>query len=289
MFGKIKFFGIYGIILLVFMSCTSGQQQPTPSKPSGQEVKSAPSKEITIRNVCKETVYYTIKPVSTSGAPVQKTIAIGVIDRYPGDISLNIAFKRGTEWIRYKLDPGMPYSFRYDENSDIELYDGSHGREDAVDLAPYVPTPAIVVDKMLKMAWVNKNDTVYDLGCGDGRIVISAAQQFGAKGVGIDLDEKLIAEARQKAKLAGVAGRIEFRAEDVTKSDLSQATVVTIYLLTESNELLRPLLEEQLRSGTRVVSHNYDIPGWKEKEIDYILLKTADGEEHTIYLYRKYP
>jgi len=273
-------------IWMVF-SCTSRPHQPSQPEISEQESQSAPSQEITIRNVCKETVHYTIKPVTTSGAPVQKTIAIGVIDRFPGGIGLNISFKRGTEWIRYKLDPGMPYSFRYDENGDIELYDGSHGREDAVDLAPFVPTPAIVVDKMLEMALVNKNDIVYDLGCGDGRIIITAAKQYGAKGVGIDLDKKLIEEARQKAKAAGVAGRIEFRLEDVTKSDLSQATVVTIYLLTESNELLRPLLEDQLRSGTRVVSHNYDIPGWKGKEINYVMLKTDDGEEHTIYLYRK--
>jgi SAM-dependent methyltransferase len=198
-----------------------------------------------------------------------------------------ISFRRNSAWVRYRLDAGRPYSFRYDENGDLELYDGSHGREDAADLAPYVATPLTVVEKMLEMAEVTENDVVYDLGCGDGRIVITAAKKYGARGVGIDLDPERIDESRRNAREAGVESLVEFRMEDATRADLSDATVVTLYLLTESNALLRPMLEQSLKPGARVISHNYDIPGWDEHEIGYSSVNAPDGEEHSIYLYRR--
>lgn len=247
----------------------------------------AQQKEITIRNITDETVQYRIKAVRSTDEPKKHSIKVDVIDRLPGEEPLTIYFERQDGTQSYVLDPGMPYSFRYDENGDLELYEGSHGREDAIDLAPYVSTPPAVVEKMLEMARVDKNDVVYDLGCGDGRIVIMAAVKYGARGVGIDLDPERIKESNLYAKGAGVENLVQFRIEDVTKSDISQATVVTMYLLTESNELMRPSLEKQLKPGVYVVSHNYRIPGWELKLVDEAEIKGEDGGNHNIYAYRR--
>ncbi len=124
---------------------------------------------------------------------------------------------------------------------------------------PFVPTPQPVVDRMLELAKVGKDDMLYDLGSGDGRIVITAAQEHGARGVGIDLNPERIAEAKANAKKAGVEDRVEFRQADLFKTDLSKANVVTLYLLTSVNYKLRPQLWEQLGVGTRVVSHAFDM------------------------------
>ncbi|MES3019970.1 MAG: methyltransferase domain-containing protein [Pseudomonadota bacterium] len=124
---------------------------------------------------------------------------------------------------------------------------------------PFVPTPQAVVDRMLEIANVKKNDIVYDLGSGDGRIVITAATKYGAKGVGIDLDPERIKEARANAVNAGVGKQVMFIAGDLFKADLSDATVVTLYLLNSVNRDLRPQLWRQLKVGTRVVSHAFDM------------------------------
>jgi predicted RNA methylase len=181
----------------------------------------------------------------------------------------------------------MAYSFRNNEDGNLELYEGSHGRTDAPDLAPYVPTPMVVVEKMLEMAKVTGSDILYDLGCGDGRIVITAAKKYGTRGVGIDLEPERIKESKAYAKQAGVEDLVEFLLQDVMKSDISKATVVTLYLLPESNAILRPILEEQLKDGARVVSHNYHMPDWQAREIAYQEVTTGDGEMHTIFVYKK--
>lgn len=124
---------------------------------------------------------------------------------------------------------------------------------------PYVPTPQPVVDRMLQLANVKQGETLYDLGSGDGRIVITAARQYGARGVGIDLDPERIREARANAKKAGVGERVRFIAGDLFKADLSDANVVTLYLLNSVNRDLRPQLWKQLKVGTRVVSHAFDM------------------------------
>ncbi|MDH4197143.1 MAG: class I SAM-dependent methyltransferase, partial [Candidatus Aminicenantes bacterium] len=185
----------------------------------------------------------------------------------------------------YSLEAGKPYCFRYDTNGLLEIYIGSHSREDVYDLAPFVPTPMVVVEKMLEMAEVTSRDTVYDLGCGDGRIVIMAARKYGARAVGIDLDENLLREARFNASAGGVSSLVEFINQDVTKADISAATVVTLYLLPESNLILKPLFIRQLRRGTRVVSHNYRIDGWEDREKESVTLKDEEGEDHNVYLY----
>jgi SAM-dependent methyltransferase len=130
----------------------------------------------------------------------------------------------------------------------------------------FVPTPQEVVDGMLKLARVTKNDVVYDLGSGDGRIVITAALNHGARGVGIDLDPKLIAEARENARKAGVSDRVTFIEGDIFEADISDATVVTLYLLSSINERLRPKLTSELRPGTRIVSHAFRMGDWQPDE-----------------------
>ena len=134
---------------------------------------------------------------------------------------------------------------------------------------PYVPTPQEVVDEMLRMANVTKNDFVIDLGSGDGRIVITAAQKYGARGMGIDINPERIAEARANAKQAGVTNLVEFRQGDLFKAELGKATVVTMYLLSSVNMKLRPKLFRELKPGTRIVSHAFDMGEWKPE-------KTAD-------------
>ena len=124
---------------------------------------------------------------------------------------------------------------------------------------PYVPTPQPVVNGMLRLAKVGKGDVVYDLGCGDGRIVITAAVRYGARGVGIDIDRDRIQEARRNADDAGVSRLVQFRQEDLFQANFSPATVVMLYLLPELNLKLRPQLWRQLKVGTRIVSHTFDM------------------------------
>lgn len=143
----------------------------------------------------------------------------------------------------------------------------------------YEPSPPEVVREMLRLAEVTPKDVVYDLGCGDGRIVIAAAKEFGARGVGIDIDPQRIAESQENARKAGVAGRVRFRNEDLFDSDIREATVVTLYLWPWVNLKLRPKLWKELKPGTRVVSHSHDMGDWTpEREIE------VDG--HRIYLWR---
>ena len=148
---------------------------------------------------------------------------------------------------------------------------------------PYVPTNEAVVEQMLKMAKVGKNDVIYDLGSGDGRIVITAVQRYGAaRGVGIDIDPERIAEARENAQKAGVADRVKFVQGDLFKAEIRDATVVTMYLLQEVNLRLRPKLLRELRPGTRVVSHNYHMGDWAPKEKATV---PVDGIDHTVYFW----
>lgn len=141
---------------------------------------------------------------------------------------------------------------------------------------PYVPTPQAVVDRMLKLAKVGKNDVLFDLGCGDGRIVVTAAK-MGARCTGIDIDPERIAEAKENAKKAGVTDRVTFRQANLFDTDLSSASVVTLYLLPTINTRLRPQLWKQLKVGSRVVSHAFDMGAeWPPEKTE-----TVDGR--TIY------
>lgn len=243
--------------------------------------------ETTIRNVTSKSVRYSIKPVDSSAKSEKRKLKPGGIDRFLKFDNFDVTFKQGKKLITRRIYRGCPYSFRLNEEKKLTLYDGSHGRTDAPDLAPYVPTPTFVVEKMLEMAHVDSEDILFDLGCGDGRIVIAAAEKYGAQGVGIDIDPMRISESRANAILAGVEDRVEFLQQDVMKIDFSKATILALYLLPESLEMLRPLFEHMLEPGTYVVSHNYSIPGWEEKEVDYVALKEDSGKIHTIYVYRR--
>ena len=133
----------------------------------------------------------------------------------------------------------------------------------------YVPTPHEVVDDMLRLANVGKSDLLYDLGSGDGRIAIAAAKKFGIRAVGIDIDPERIREANENARRAGVTHLVESRQEDLFKADFREATVITLYLLPDLNVKLRPRLLDELKPGTRIVSHQFDMGTWKpEKRLE---------------------
>jgi cyclopropane fatty-acyl-phospholipid synthase-like methyltransferase len=127
---------------------------------------------------------------------------------------------------------------------------------------PFVPTPIEVVDKMLELAEIKKGDVLYDLGSGDGRIVIRAAKKYGIRAVGIEMDRLLLDKARKDAKSAGVSHLVQFRAEDAMKTDLSKATVVTLYMLPWFNEAMKPSFKKYLKTGARIVAHDFGIAGW---------------------------
>ena len=150
--------------------------------------------------------------------------------------------------------------------------------------ASFISTPMEVVDRMLELAQVTQEDIVYDLGSGDGRIVIRAAKKYRARGVGIEIDPKLVKQSRAKAREAGVNHLVEFRVQDAFKADVSAATVVTLYLTPEFNAKLRPILEKSLRPGARVVSHDHRTEGWTPARIE-----TMSGgmlHQHRIFLWR---
>lgn len=254
-----------------------------PQRNAGHPIENA----TTIRNATKDTVIFWITPHKSSSSPEEYHLLPGCIYRHLGDQALDISFRRGEKRVTYKIAPGAPYSFRPDEFHQLELYEGAHGRPDAVDLAPYVQTPMPVVEKMLKLAGVNESDVLYDLGCGDGRIVITAAKLYGTHGVGIDIMPERIQESLVSARDSGVDELVEFKVGDATKMDFSSATVITLYLIPESNELLRPLLEEQLKPGTRVVSHNYPIPGWEKKLVSSVEVLADLHDTRFLYLYRR--
>jgi SAM-dependent methyltransferase len=151
-------------------------------------------------------------------------------------------------------------------------------------LAPFVTTPLDVVERMLRLAQVGPRDVVYDLGSGDGRVVIMAAQKFNARGVGVDIDPALVARAKEAAEAAGVANRVTFRVQDALTVDLHEATVVTLYLLAASNARLRPMLIRDLRPGARVVAHNFPVGDWEPDVVDNFA--DASGTKRTLYLWK---
>jgi len=149
-------------------------------------------------------------------------------------------------------------------------------------LAPYVVSPQHIVELMLEMANVKPNELVYDLGSGDGRVLITAAQRYRAKGVGIEIEEKLARSSEERIAAMSLQDRIRIINADLRDVDLSPADVVTMYLMTDANEMLKPKLEQTLRPGTRVVSHEYKVPGWKPNREE---IAETNSHGHVIYLY----
>jgi SAM-dependent methyltransferase len=273
-------------MILICGSCTdSNEHQPQQPTIKQSSTSAQTADEITLHNATNGIVHFTVKPVDSHDYPQNRALRSGESDQVRGDSRMELTFRRRDMILKTQLDPGKTYSFIYNDNLELELKEGLHPGGGAEYLAPFVATPAEIVDRMLALAQLEKHDVLYDLGCGDGRIVIAAAQNYGVKGVGIDFDPELIKISQENAAKAGVAHLVEFRLEDVTQADFSDATVVTLYLFSTSNVKLRPRLEKMLKPGTRVVCHNYNIPGWESKEKKKESIRGEDGTDHTLYLY----
>lgn len=152
-------------------------------------------------------------------------------------------------------------------------------------LSPYVASPVRVVDRMLEIAKIKPGETLYDLGCGDGRILVAAVEKYKAKAIGVEISPKLVSRAQALIEREGLGNQARVINGDVLQIDLTGADVVTMYLATQLNEQLRPRLEKFLRPGARVVSHDFKVPGWKASKVD----KTEGGGGHLIYLYEMPP
>lgn len=153
-------------------------------------------------------------------------------------------------------------------------------------LAPYYPTPKFVVEKMLKLGVLKPGEKMFDLGSGDGRIVIMAAKEFKADATGIEIDTDLVKQSRARIKKLGLRKRARIIQGDILRQDYSSADLLTVYLLPTSNDRVRPLLEKQLKKGTRVVCHDFDMTGWTADRIEHIE-DDGEGRSHTLYLYRR--
>lgn len=149
-------------------------------------------------------------------------------------------------------------------------------------LAPFVPSPPIVVTTMLQLAKVKKDETLFDLGCGDARIIIEAAQNFGAKAVGVEMDKERYEDCARRIRESNLNGRVNVIHGNLLDVDLASADIVTLYLLTSSNEEIRPKLEKELKKGARVVSHDFPFSKWTPSEVKEI---KESWSSHTIYLY----
>jgi SAM-dependent methyltransferase len=162
-------------------------------------------------------------------------------------------------------------------------FDEAESSQGPQKFAPDVPMPQDVVDHLLAFAEVTDRDTVYDLGSGDGRVVITAAKKHGAKGVGVEISGDRISDAKRNAQRAGVADRVVFRTGDALQADVSDASVVTLYLTSSANRKLRPQLTKQLRPGARIVSLAFDMGDWKPSKVERFTDVT--GTPRTLYLW----
>jgi hypothetical protein len=150
-------------------------------------------------------------------------------------------------------------------------------------IVPYVPTPQEVVDRMLELAQVKKGDVVYDLGAGDGRIVVTAAKKYGVRAIGFEIDPQRIKESTENITKAGVGHLVEIRQQDIRTVDLSPASVLTMYLLPEVNLMIRPNIWKQMNPGSRVVSHDFDMGDWKPLKTEN--MKDSSNWDHALYLW----
>ncbi len=151
-------------------------------------------------------------------------------------------------------------------------------------LAPYYPTPPLVVERMLNLGGLKPNEKMYDLGSGDGRVVIMAARKFKADATGIEIDEKLANESSEQIRKQKLENKARIIHGDILKQDFSDADLLTVYLLTGSNDKIRPMLEKQLKKGARVVAHDFEFSGWKADKIE-LVEDDGEGRSHTLFLY----
>ncbi len=180
----------------------------------------------------------------------------------------------------------MSFSFKHDRKLPVLIFAAvsvaAAQKLEMRSLAPYVPSPQKIVERMLELAEVKRTDTVYDLGSGDGRIIIAAAERFGAKAVGVEIDPELVQKSEARLKELSLENRAKVIQGHLLEVDLSPASVVTLYLLTSVNKMLRPNLEQSLKPGSRVVSHDFQIDGWTPIKTERV---RGDGRTHMIYVY----
>lgn len=159
-------------------------------------------------------------------------------------------------------------------------------KEEAEKLAPYYPTPETIVEKMLEIGGLKAGERMFDLGSGDGRVVVIAAQKFMADATGVEMDSDLWKQSTEKIRRLGLEKRAHIVNGDIMKQDYSSADLVTVYLLPSSNDKVRPLLEKQLKKGARIVSHDFEFSGWTAEKVEHID-DDGEGRSHTVYLYRR--
>ena len=248
--------------------------------------------ETALHNSTLISVPYTVKTELSLDPPDSRVLGPGQIERFKETSRLevrllvsDVIIPPGETGLLYYLQPGEEYIIR---QLDVgpRIFRKVKGYDDAVKLAPYVASPMSVVDKMLELAEVGADSVVFDLGCGDGRVVIAAARDYGARGVGVDIDPELIQLAWDGARRAGVERRVRFLEQDILQTDLSEATVVYLYLFPDSNRLLRPFLEKNLKTGTLVATSSFKMYEWEDR-----LIKTEEVVDETgiwqiLYLYR---
>jgi protein-L-isoaspartate O-methyltransferase len=157
---------------------------------------------------------------------------------------------------------------------------------DAEKLAPYYPTPEIIVEKMLQLGGLKAGEKIFDLGSGDGRIVIMAAQKFHAAAVGVELDKDLVRQSTDRIRKLGLEKNARIITGDLLKQNYASADLITVYLLPVSNDKVTPLLEKQLRKGARVVAHDFELRNWTPERVENIA-DDGEGRSHTLYLYRR--
>jgi len=242
---------------------------------------------ISLHNATKRIFFYRVEPLSHEALPVEGSIGPGSIVRFTRGIQLGIKILPGGTDNMVRLYPGEDYSVQDLGAEGQRIFHKKGKTSDALSLAPFVPSPMNAVNLMLQTTRAAHDSVVYDLGCGDGRIVIEAARKYGSRGVGIDIDPDLIHTARLNARKAGVAARVEFHVQDIFASDISEATIVYLYLYSDSNRLLRPFLETGLKSGTLVACLNFKIPGWEKELVFSSEVPTPDDiVDNVIYIYR---
>jgi hypothetical protein len=270
--------------IVVILAGGGGNKDIWPVSFPGQ----SPSRpEVTFRNVTDRAIHYKIRFSQPKSREEERTLEPDGLDRIRTKRPVEIIYQGGDKTLFFIASPGKPYSFRYNEDEEVRIYPGSHSRRDAADLAPYVQTPMPVVEKMLELAELGPGDLLYDIGSGDGRIVIAAAKRYGVQAVGIEINPALIEESRTRALEEGVDGLVRFVCMDAMKADFTEATAVTLYLLPESNSLLKPKLERELQQGARVVSHNYLMRDWQDRMIGMAKVKDDQGKEHNVLAYRR--
>jgi precorrin-6B methylase 2 len=159
-------------------------------------------------------------------------------------------------------------------------------KKDAPNLAPYFPTPPVIVERMLVLAELKQGEKMFDLGSGDGRIVILAATKFKADATGVEYDESLYRQSMAEIRRLGIERNARIIHGDILGQDYSSADVLTVYLLPVSNDKIRPILEKQLKKGTRIVAHDFEISGWKPEKTEHVE-DDGEGRSHTIYVYRR--